>query len=210
MPPMFDFASDRGYTRSKNSGVCHEDDGWFSKAPGRSCSLDNGSEFGSPGVRGSSAAIIHPLPRNQIPLAACSQPVAPGGLETMCNGDRRDCDQGEELDGDLHIRVKLDRPFESMLNDGNKSNQDGDLVVEPICDHSVIQADRVAAGASFHATNPALSGWYQGNGDRVLRARPRARGDGDSSRDPGPRMLLPENLHSMYSISMDNIVYCRK
>jgi hypothetical protein len=41
-----------------------------------------------------------------------------------------------------------------MLNDANKSNQQGDLVVAPICDHSVTQADRVAAGAAFHATIP--------------------------------------------------------
>lgn len=59
-----------------------------------------------------------------------------------------------EPDGDLHIRVKLDSQFESMLNDGNKSNQHGDLVVEPICDHNVTQADAVAACASFHSTIP--------------------------------------------------------
>ena len=59
-----------------------------------------------------------------------------------------------EADGDLHIRLKLDSQFASLLNSGNKSNQGGDLVVEPICDHTVTQPDAVGACSTFHSTIP--------------------------------------------------------
>jgi hypothetical protein len=59
-----------------------------------------------------------------------------------------------EPDGDLHIRLKLDGQFESMLNDGNKSNQGRDLVVEPICDHTVTQTDAIEACKTFQSTIP--------------------------------------------------------
>jgi len=49
-----------------------------------------------------------------------------------------------EPDGDLHIRLSLDSQFEGMLNDGKKTNQGGNLVVEPICDHTVTQSDAVS------------------------------------------------------------------
>jgi len=59
-----------------------------------------------------------------------------------------------EPDGDLHIRLKLDSQFEGMLNDGNKTNQGGNLVVEPICDHAVTQTDAVASCETFHSGIP--------------------------------------------------------
>ena len=59
-----------------------------------------------------------------------------------------------EPDGDLHIRLKLDSQFEGMLNEGNNNHQGGNLVVEPICDHTVSQSDAVAACETFHSAIP--------------------------------------------------------
>jgi hypothetical protein len=46
-----------------------------------------------------------------------------------------------EHDGDKHTLLKLDPGFESMLNAKNMSNQNGDLVVEPMCAGTVVQDD---------------------------------------------------------------------
>jgi hypothetical protein len=46
-----------------------------------------------------------------------------------------------EADGDYHVRLTLDPQFSSMLSAANTSGQHGDLVLEPICQHSVTQAD---------------------------------------------------------------------
>jgi hypothetical protein len=50
----------------------------------------------------------------------------------------------QEPDGDFHIRFRLDPQFTSLLNQKNISSQQGDLVLEPICQHQVTQADAVA------------------------------------------------------------------
>ena len=47
----------------------------------------------------------------------------------------------KEADGDVHILFRLDQPFASLLNEKNISRQEGDLVLEPICQHKVRQAD---------------------------------------------------------------------
>ena len=47
----------------------------------------------------------------------------------------------KEADGDVHIRFRLDQQFESLLNEKNISRQQGDLVLEPICQGKVRQAD---------------------------------------------------------------------
>jgi hypothetical protein len=46
-----------------------------------------------------------------------------------------------EPDGDVHIRFRLDQQFASLLNESNISRQQGDLVLEPICQGRVRQAD---------------------------------------------------------------------
>jgi hypothetical protein len=153
MPPMFDFASDRGYTRSKNSGVRHEDDGCFSKLLGVLAVLTTVLNLVPP-------AFAAPLPQQSTHCQGIKflwqQVHNPHRLEVQKQYVTVTviATKVAEPDGDLHIRVKSDRPFESMLNDGNKSDQLRGLVFEPICDHSVTQADAVAAGASFHATIP--------------------------------------------------------
>jgi len=48
-----------------------------------------------------------------------------------------------ENDGDYHVRLTLDPQFSSMLRPANNSYQRGDLVLEPICQHPVSQADAV-------------------------------------------------------------------
>src|SRR5229473_1376396 len=47
----------------------------------------------------------------------------------------------KEADGDVHIRFRLDRQFTTLLNEKNISSQQGDLVLEPICQGKVRQAD---------------------------------------------------------------------
>lgn len=56
-----------------------------------------------------------------------------------------------EADGDLHVRVALDGGQEYLLDDENRSQQHGDLVVEVICEHNITQEDAI----------DACSGWDQ-------------------------------------------------
>jgi hypothetical protein len=56
-----------------------------------------------------------------------------------------------EPDGDDHIRVKLDPPYANLINNENVVRQDGDLVVEPVCENPVTQADAAAACRDFHS-----------------------------------------------------------
>jgi hypothetical protein len=53
-----------------------------------------------------------------------------------------------EADGDIHIQVRMDPPYQNLVAPGN-SRQDGNLVVEPICMHTVTQADAVASCSGF-------------------------------------------------------------
>ncbi len=52
-----------------------------------------------------------------------------------------------ENDGDVHIRVRLDPPYQSLLVDGNRA-QGGNLVVEPVCYALPLQADVMRLCAS--------------------------------------------------------------
>ena len=56
-----------------------------------------------------------------------------------------------EADGDEHIQVRVDPPFDKLLNARNISIQAGCLVVEPVCEDPVTQADAVAACKDFHS-----------------------------------------------------------
>ena len=47
----------------------------------------------------------------------------------------------KESDGDIHILFRVDHEFESLLNDENIAREHGDLILEPICQHSPTQAD---------------------------------------------------------------------
>jgi hypothetical protein len=51
----------------------------------------------------------------------------------------------QEADGDLHILLRLDSPYRSLLRPANQGEELGDLVVEPICVHPVSQTDAIAS-----------------------------------------------------------------
>ncbi len=53
-----------------------------------------------------------------------------------------------EPDGDLHIRLTVDPPYANLINPVNGSGQLGKLVIEPVCEHKVTQADAVATCAA--------------------------------------------------------------
>jgi hypothetical protein len=55
-----------------------------------------------------------------------------------------------EGDGDTHGWLKVDTGFEDLLNDGNKNDEDGNLVYEIICRFPVKQKDAKAVCAGFH------------------------------------------------------------
>ena len=57
----------------------------------------------------------------------------------------------KEADGDDHIQLMLDPEFAGLINDRNTSVQHGSLVIEPICQGPVTQADAVAACRDFHS-----------------------------------------------------------
>ena len=54
----------------------------------------------------------------------------------------------QEADGDLHILLRLDAPYQRYLTPANQGQELGDLVVEPVCVHPVSQADAVAPCAA--------------------------------------------------------------
>ncbi len=48
-----------------------------------------------------------------------------------------------EKDGDYHVLLSLDPQFSAMLRQANVTGEHGDLVMEPICQLAVVQADAV-------------------------------------------------------------------
>ena len=54
----------------------------------------------------------------------------------------------QEADGDLHILLRLDAPYQRYLTPANQGQELGDLVVEPVCVHPVSQADAIAPCAA--------------------------------------------------------------
>ena len=55
-----------------------------------------------------------------------------------------------EKDGDYHCWLKLDPGQEQYINAKNKKNEGGNLVYEPICQHTVTQPDAISACKGFH------------------------------------------------------------
>ena len=62
-----------------------------------------------------------------------------------------------EADGDEHILVKPDPAYAGLVNAANSGQELGDLVVEPVCENAVTQADAQAICASDH-TQTAITG----------------------------------------------------
>jgi hypothetical protein len=59
-----------------------------------------------------------------------------------------------EPDGDLHIRLTLDLGEENLLNDKNRTDQMGKLVIEPVCERIPTQRDVVEEKACDGYTLP--------------------------------------------------------
>lgn len=79
----------------------------------------------------------------------------------------------KEKDGDWHCFLKLDKQFESMLNDMNRKKEFGNLVIEPICVKPPTQTDAIQACKGFSQSFPEIK---VGNhvavtGDYVLDAQ---------------------------------------
>jgi hypothetical protein len=51
-----------------------------------------------------------------------------------------------ENDGDWHVQLDLDPEFSSMLNQANSEQQQGYLVLEPMCSNPVTQPDALGEG----------------------------------------------------------------
>lgn len=60
----------------------------------------------------------------------------------------------KEPDGDYHIGLKLDPKYGDLVNDCNltclNGAEHGDLVLEPVCEVPVTQADAINACAGYH------------------------------------------------------------
>jgi hypothetical protein len=61
-----------------------------------------------------------------------------------------------EGDGDTHGWLKVDAPFAALINAGNVSDEEGNLVFELVCHYTVTQTDAQSACAGFadHTTIP--------------------------------------------------------
>ena len=63
-----------------------------------------------------------------------------------------------QADGDFHVRLRVDPgqtcPGRPCLNGGNTSEQAGDMVLEPVCENPISQADAVTACVGYH--NPLV------------------------------------------------------
>ena len=64
----------------------------------------------------------------------------------------------KEADGDYHVGLKLDAQYANLVNKCNATclngAEHGDLVLEPVCELPVTQADAVAACTGYH--NPIV------------------------------------------------------
>ena len=75
-----------------------------------------------------------------------------------------------EADGDYHVRLTLDPQFASMLRSANSTYQHGDLILEPICQHDVTQADAVGpcSGGAQQVPIPPIGTHVSATGAYVL------------------------------------------
>lgn len=76
----------------------------------------------------------------------------------------------KEADGDYHIRLTLDAPFANLINQKNIDGQHGDLVLEPVCQNKITQADAVDAcnGFTYPVYIPKTGEHVKVLGDYVL------------------------------------------
>jgi len=85
-------------------------------------------------------------PHRLIVKQAC---IAVTGTFVDASGGKKPDGVRHEADGDTHGWLKVDPPFENLLNAGNMSAEGGNLVFEIVCEFPVNQPDAKAACASF-------------------------------------------------------------
>ena len=75
-----------------------------------------------------------------------------------------------EPDGDYHILIQLDPPYAGLINSRNVSGEHGDLVLEPVCELPVTQADAISscAGVPPPIVAPAVGSHVSATGAYVL------------------------------------------
>jgi hypothetical protein len=75
-----------------------------------------------------------------------------------------------EADGDYHIRLGLDTPYQNLTNSVNDSDQYGDLVLEIVCANTVTQTDAIDACQNYvnHVTVPLEGEHIVATGPYVL------------------------------------------
>src|SRR5437763_1364702 len=74
-----------------------------------------------------------------------------------------------EADGDTHSWIRLDPEFRDMLDAGNMSDEDGNLVFEIVCHYTVTQTDAEPAcnGFSDHTVIPPIGAHVEITGSYV-------------------------------------------
>jgi hypothetical protein len=75
-----------------------------------------------------------------------------------------------EPDGDYHVLVKLDSQYADLINEENMRKQNGNLVVEPICQRPAKYPDEIAACRNFdgHIDIPPVGSRVKVTGSYVL------------------------------------------
>ena len=78
-----------------------------------------------------------------------------------------------EADGDFHILLRLDAGQKNLVNQGNIDQQNGDLVLEPICVNQVTQQDAIDSCSNFTSsvTIPNLGDHVRVTGSYVFDAQ---------------------------------------
>jgi len=80
-------------------------------------------------------------------------------VDATANQTKKEADGvRHEKDGDTHGWLKVDPEFENLLNDGNKTEEGGNLVFEIICKFPVTQPDAKSAcqGYTDHVSLPPV------------------------------------------------------
>ncbi|HEX7940085.1 MAG TPA: SH3 domain-containing protein [Gemmatimonadaceae bacterium] len=102
-------------------------------------------------------------------LAVRRQCVTVSGIIVDASGGDHKDGARHEKDGDTHSWLKLDHQFAGMLNAGNKSDENGNLVFEIVCHYSVTQATAKAACSGFtdHTVIPPIGSHVEITGSFV-------------------------------------------
>jgi hypothetical protein len=73
------------------------------------------------------------------------------GTIVDATGGKRKSGVRREADGDTHGWIRLEPEYRQMLNDGNRTNEDNNLVFEIVCFYPVTQDDAVSACSGYRS-----------------------------------------------------------